>query len=214
MKAITIIPLALLLFQLWGCAEESSKTPAERSTETAKEKEEEVAMQESETAEILTPEKRVELALSVREKEISLADWKTATIETSKGAFVMEFYPKDAPNTTKNFIRLAQVGFYDGLTFHRYVPDFVIQGGDPRGDGTGNAGYNLNAEFSERKHVTGTVAMARSADPNSASCQFYVTLSPKPHLDGKYTVFGQVIEGMDVVNQLRAGDVIKTITIE
>jgi len=215
MRAIIITTFALFLLQLWGCTEESSKAPAERRTETAAETQEEGNIQEPETEETpLTAEKRVELALGVRDKEISLADWKTAKIATSKGTFVMEFYVEDAPNTIKNFIRLAQVGFYDGLTFHRYVPDFVVQGGDPRGDGTGDAGYNVDAEFNERKHVTGTVAMARSRDPNSASCQFYVTLSPKPHLDGNYTVFGQVIEGMEVVNQLRAGDIIKTITIE
>lgn len=215
MKSIIAMATCVFLFQLWGCTEESSKTPAEKKTETPVEQKEEVSMEQPETAKTaLTPQKRVELALSVKEKEVSLADKKGAKIETGKGVFVIEFYPEDAPNTVRNFVRLAQVGFYDGLTFHRYEPNFVIQGGDPRGDGTGNAGYNIDAEFNQRKHIAGTVAMARSRDPNSASCQFYVTLSPKPHLDGKYTVFGHVTEGMEVVNKLRAGDTIKRITIE
>lgn len=126
----------------------------------------------------------------------------TATVETDMGTFVIEFYPQDAPNTVKNFISLAKKGFYDGLTFHRIVPGFVIQGGDPDGNGTGGPGYKIAAEFNSRKHVDGTVAMARSADPNSAGSQFYVALGQLPSLDGKYTVFGQVIEGLDVVHKI------------
>lgn len=199
----------VFLFQLYGCTKQSEKT------EIPQTKEEKVMTQESETTETsLTPQQRVETALSVRDKEISLTGKERATIETNKGTIVIEFYSEDAPNTVKNFIRLATVGFYDGLTFHRYVPDFVIQGGDPRGDGAGNAGYNIDAEFNQRKHVAGTVAMARSNDPNSASCQFYITLSAKPHLDGNYTVFGHVVEGMPVANELRGGDTMDKITIE
>ena len=137
-----------------------------------------------------------------------------AIIELEKGGeIVIQFFPQDAPKTVKNFVKLARSGFYDGLTFHRVVEGFVVQGGDPKGDGTGDAGYNIDAEFSDRPHLTGTVAMARSADPNSASCQFYICLGPQPHLDGKYTVFGQVVQGMDAVRGIKIGDRMKSVRI-
>jgi peptidylprolyl isomerase/peptidyl-prolyl cis-trans isomerase B (cyclophilin B) len=126
---------------------------------------------------------------------------------------VFEFYPDDAPKTVDSFITLTNKGFYNGLTFHRVVAGFVVQGGDPLGNGSGDAGYNLPAEFNEQKHLTGTVAMARSSDPNSASCQFYICLAPQPSLDGKYTVFGQTIQGMDVVKGIKIGDVMETVRI-
>jgi cyclophilin family peptidyl-prolyl cis-trans isomerase len=223
MKQLLIISLGcIFLLQAHGCVqkEEKEKVAKKPEKEVVSEKREVVEKEEVQPAEpeavkaALSAKERVELALSLKEKEVSLTGTEKARIETNKGTFVIEFYPEDAPNTVKNFIKLAKSGFYDGLTFHRYVADFVIQGGDPRGDGTGDAGYNIDAEFNKRKHVTGTVAMARSRDPNSASCQWYVTLSPKPHLDGSYTVFGQVIEGMEAVNLLRAGDVMEKITIE
>lgn len=210
MKSGIVIALscAFLLGPL-GCKKESEGT---KTSEGGKEK---VTAKQSDTLKTsLTPQDRVKLALSVKDKEISLTGKERAKVETSKGTFFIEFYPDDAPNTVKNFIKLARVGFYDGLTFHRYVPDFVIQGGDPQGNGTGDAGYTIDAEFNKRRHETGAVGMARGTDPNSASCQFYITLSPRPHLDGNYTVFGRVVEGMDVVKLLRAGDTIKKITIE
>ena len=129
------------------------------------------------------------------------------------GRIVMEFFPEDAPNTVKNFKKLVRAGFYDGLTFHRVVPGFVVQGGDPKGDGTGDAGYKINAEFNDRPHLTGTVAMARSTDPNSASCQFYICLGPQPDLDKNYTVFGQVVEGMEVVQEIEIGDRMTSVRI-
>ncbi|RJP68203.1 MAG: peptidylprolyl isomerase [Candidatus Abyssobacteria bacterium SURF_17] len=125
-----------------------------------------------------------------------------AVVETSKGTFSFELLPKDAPGTVENFVRLARKGFYDGTIFHRVVPGFVIQGGDPTGTGAGGPGYTIKAEFNARKHVEGTVAMARSDHPDSAGSQFYVCLAPAPHLDRKYTVFGRVIEGMDVVRAI------------
>jgi len=137
-----------------------------------------------------------------------------AVIETNKGRIVCEFYPQDAPKTVENFIALANKQFYDGLKFHRVVPGFVIQGGDPKGDGTGGPGYQVKAEFNSRKHLVGTVAMARAAHPDSAGSQFYICLGAQPSLDGKYTVFGQVIEGLDVVRQIAVGDVMKTVRIE
>lgn len=137
-----------------------------------------------------------------------------AVINMAKGGeIVFEFYPDDAPKTVDSFITLTNKGFYNGLTFHRVVAGFVVQGGDPLGNGSGDAGYNLPAEFNEQKHLTGTVAMARSSDPNSASCQFYICLAPQPSLDGKYTVFGQTIQGMDVVKGIKIGDVMETVRI-
>lgn len=120
-------------------------------------------------------------------------------MDTDQGKIVLELFPEVAPNHVKNFLELANRGFYDGLTFHRVIKGFVIQGGDPLGNGTGDAGYTIPAEFSALKHMPGTLAMARSNDPNSASCQFYICLSQLPSLDGNYTIFGQVVEGMEIV---------------
>lgn len=118
------------------------------------------------------------------------------------GYCMVRLFPEEAPNTVENFITLAAQGFYDGLTFHRIIPNFMIQGGDPTGTGTGGPGYQIPAEFNERRHVTGTVAMARSADPDSAGSQFYICLAPAQHLNRNYTVFGQVCEGMEHVLEL------------
>ncbi|MCP4568277.1 MAG: peptidylprolyl isomerase, partial [FCB group bacterium] len=107
-----------------------------------------------------------------------------------------------APNHVQNFLELVDQGFYNGLTFHRVVPGFIIQGGDPEGDGTGHAGYLIPAEFSNLKHMPGTLSMARGTDPNSASCQFFICLGQLPDLDDKYTIFGQVVEGMKVANEI------------
>ncbi|MBI4743780.1 MAG: peptidylprolyl isomerase [Actinobacteria bacterium] len=137
---------------------------------------------------------------------------ETVVIETKKGIIKFKFYSKDAPNTVANFIKLTKSGFYNGTKFHRVVPGFVIQGGDPLSKtddpnvGTGGPGYTIKAEFNSQKHLDGTVAMARSADPDSAGSQFYITLAPQPSLDNNYTVFGQVIEGMDVVKSIEQGD--------
>lgn len=137
-----------------------------------------------------------------------------AIIELAKdGRIVFEFYPEDAPNTVDNFIELTNKGFYNGLTFHRAIPDFLVQGGDPSGTGTGGPGYTIKAEFNSKKHRRGTVAMARSELPDTAGSQFYICLKPQPQLDGKYTVFGQVIEGMELVDGIVEGDVMKKVTI-
>ncbi len=136
-----------------------------------------------------------------------------AVIEMEAGRIVIEFYEKDAPGTVANFVKLAKQGFYDGLSFHRVVPGFVVQGGDLKGDGTGGPGYTIKDEFNSRKHLTGTVAMARTPAPNSAGSQFYICLAPQPALDGKYTVFGQLVEGMDVVMKIKRGDIMKKVTI-
>jgi peptidylprolyl isomerase/peptidyl-prolyl cis-trans isomerase B (cyclophilin B) len=125
----------------------------------------------------------------------------------------VEFYPADAPRTVENFVTLAKKGFYNGLTFHRVVPNFVVQGGDPKGNGTGGPGYTIKAEFNEQKHVRGTVAMARSQDPDSAGSQFYICHGATPHLDGQYTVFGKVVSGMEHVDRIKQGDRMKTVSI-
>jgi peptidyl-prolyl cis-trans isomerase B (cyclophilin B) len=139
---------------------------------------------------------------------------QTAVITMDKGGEItIEFFPDDAPKTVDNFVTLAKKGFYDGLTFHRVEPGFVVQGGDPSGNGTGGPGYKIKAEFNKQKHDRGAVAMARSNDPDSAGSQFYITLGPAHFLDGKYTVFGKVTSGMDVVDKIKIGDKMKSVKI-
>jgi len=128
---------------------------------------------------------------------------RIADIETSMGAMTVELYEARAPNTTSNFIELANRGFYNGLIFHRVIDDFMIQGGDPKGDGTGGSGKTIELEIHpELTHVDGAVAMARSAHPDSASSQFYICDGAQSRLDGQYAVFGRVIDGMDVVRAI------------
>lgn len=147
---------------------------------------------------------------------------RKAIIETNKGQFTVELYEDKAPITAGNFIDLVQRGFYDGLKFHRYEPGFVIQGGDPYGNGRGGftdpatgRERTINLEVSpELKHgPAGALAMARSQNPNSASSQFYITLGDAAFLDMQYAVFGRVTDGMDVVNQIRAGDVMNSVKL-
>jgi len=110
-------------------------------------------------------------------------------------------------------VTLAKRGFYNGLTFHRVVPNFVVQGGCPKGDGTGGPGHTIPAEFNTQKHVRGSVAMARSQHPDSAGSQFYICYGPTPHLDGNYTVFGRAVAGMEHVDRIRQGDRMASVTI-
>lgn len=137
----------------------------------------------------------------------------TATIETEKGDIVLELFAKDVPVTVNNFVFLARDGFYTNTSFHRVIAGFMAQGGDPTGTGTGSAGYRFADEFTSHKHETGTLSMANSG-PDTNSCQFFITYAPQPHLDGKHSVFGQLIEGMDVLKKIENGDTIKQITIE
>lgn len=137
----------------------------------------------------------------------------TATIETEKGNLVLELFAADAPITVNNFVHLARDGFYDGLTFHRVEPNFVVQGGCPLGTGTGGPDYRFDDEFSHHKHVTGALSMANSG-PNTNGSQFFITLSPQHHLDGRHSVFGQLIEGMDVLKSIERGDVMLRVTID
>ena len=129
------------------------------------------------------------------------------------GEIRLEFYPEDAPKTVENFVTLAKKGFYNGLNFHRVVPDFVVQGGCPKGNGTGGPGYTIKAEFNKQKHLRGTVAMARSQHPDSAGSQFYICYGATPHLDGQYTVFGKVVSGMELVDRIKQGDKMTSVTI-
>jgi len=140
-----------------------------------------------------------------------------ATISTVKGDIVVQLDASAAPQTVNNFVFLARQGFYDGLTFHRVEPGFVIQGGDPAGTGAGGPGYQVPAEI-QLPHVEGAIAMARQADavnPTRASSgsQFYITLAPTPFLDGAYTAFGRVSDGVDVVQSIVVGDIIEKITV-
>ena len=137
-----------------------------------------------------------------------------ATIKTVHGNITFKFYPKEAPNTVTRIIELVEQGFYNGLTFHRVIPNFVIQGGDPQGNGTGGSGKNLKAEFNKIQHIKGAVAMARAQDPDSADSQFYIALSTLPHLDNKYTVFGQMIDGFDILEKIAKGDKMLAVTVE
>jgi peptidyl-prolyl cis-trans isomerase B (cyclophilin B) len=147
---------------------------------------------------------------------------RKAVLETTKGTITIELFEDKAPITAGNFIDLIEKKFYDGLTFHRYEPGFVIQGGDPRGNGTG--GYvdpqtgserRIRLEVSpELKHgPAGALAMARSSNPDSASSQFYITLGPAAFLDMNYAVFGRVVDGLDAVHQLRVGDRMTSVTV-
>lgn len=142
---------------------------------------------------------------------------KTATIKTEKGTMKVELYVKDAPNTVKNFCDLAEKGFYDGLTFHRVIPDFVIQGGCPNGTGTGGPGYKIKCELTgeNQYHDKGVLSMAHAGRDTGGS-QFFVCHSRTntAHLDRVHTCFGKVIEGLEVIDQIRAGDEIETITIQ
>lgn len=135
-----------------------------------------------------------------------------AIMETDKGTINIEFFDADAPNTVKNFVDLSNKGFYDGLNFHRVIPDFVIQGGCPKGTGTGGPGYTIKCEINDKKHVAGTLSMAHAGKDTGGS-QFFICHSPQRHLDGVHTVFGQTND-MDVVNAIQAGDKIISVKIE
>jgi cyclophilin family peptidyl-prolyl cis-trans isomerase len=147
----------------------------------------------------------------------------TATLKTEKGDLVIELFAKDAPVTVNSFVFLARAGYYDGMTFHRVIPNFMAQTGDPTGTGRGGPGYIFNNEISSRKHVDGAVSMA-NAGPNTNGSQFFICYGAQNFLDGSYSVFGQLIKGKDVLNQIKprdpqtnpkfTGDKVLTVTIE
>lgn len=159
--------------------------------------------------------KKLVLLLSVFISGVAMADGNLkAEFDTSKGKIVLELYADKAPKTVANFANLAARGFYNGLKFHRVIPDFMIQGGDPLGNGTGGPGYRFEDEFSpDLKHsVPGILSMA-NAGPGTNGSQFFITHVATPWLDGKHTVFGKVLEGQEVVNAIAGGDTIKTLKI-
>jgi len=141
---------------------------------------------------------------------------KKAEIHTDKGVMTIEFYEKDAPNTVANFIKLAESGFYNGVTFHRVIPDFVIQGGDPTGTGAGGPGYHINCELDgeNQRHDRGVLSMAH-AGRNTGGSQFFICHNRMntQHLDRNHTVFGKVIEGLEVIDQIRAGDKMNKVVV-
>ena len=147
--------------------------------------------------------------------EIDPAKSYQATIETDRGDIVLELSPQHAPKTVNNFVFLARQGFYDGVTFHRVIPNFMIQGGDPTGSGSGGPGYKFEDEVKNNplKHETGVISMA-NAGPGTNGSQFFITHSPQSHLNGKHTVFGKVTQGQDVVDAIQQRDKINKITIE
>ena len=138
-----------------------------------------------------------------------------AVVESDKGNIELELYPQHAPNTVNNFVFLAREGFYDGITFHRVISHFMIQGGDHEGTGRGGPGYRFEDELKGNplRHETGVISMA-NAGPNTNGSQFFVTHSPQPHLDGRHTVFGKVIEGQAVVNAVEQGDLMVKIEVK
>jgi peptidyl-prolyl cis-trans isomerase B (cyclophilin B) len=139
-----------------------------------------------------------------------------ATIKTEKGDMTVEFFPKDAPGTVKNFVELSEKGYYDGLTFHRVIDDFVIQGGCPKGDGTGGPGYTIDCELDgdNQYHDRGVLSMAHAGRDTGGS-QFFICHNRKntSHLDRRHTVFGKVVEGLDVIDEIKAGDKIEKIEV-
>ncbi len=225
-----ILTFVLVGFNMLGCSkkEEAPQQPSTESAPVAADQGSGAAVAVATTGTAVTPaadaSKAQAVDLSVDTAGLSKA---VAVIKTSKGVIKFKFYSKDAPNTVKRLVELIQSKYYNGLRFHRVVPGFVAQTGDPKSKnkddqsvGTGGSGTKLKAEFNGRKHVRGTLAMARTKDPNSADSQFYITMGVFPHLDNTYTVFGMVsdfgerVQGQDVLDRLTIGDEILDLHIE
>lgn len=189
-RALTVLTLGL------ACASVQAQTPAQPKP---------------------TEKKMTQKVQEPTQSTVNPAKTYEAVIETDKGNIKVKLFAKEAPLSVTNFIQLANAGFYEGLTFHRVEPGFVIQGGDPAGNGTGGPGYTVKAEIGQ-PHLEGALAWARTGDQvnperKSSGSQFYITLAPTPFLDGGYTVFGQTLEGMEVVKQIQKGDKIKKVTV-
>ncbi len=137
------------------------------------------------------------------------------TMTTDRGDVVLDLFPQYAPNTVNNFVFLARDGFYDGTTFHRVIPSFMVQGGDPTATGRGGPGYQFGDEFHQNplRHEKGVLSMA-NAGPGTNGSQFFITHGPQPHLDGRHTVFGKVVTGQDVVDSIKQGDAIQSVSVE
>jgi peptidylprolyl isomerase len=149
----------------------------------------------------------VVLVLTMADKDVSATDLEnTILMDLKNGQVVIEMLPEFAPKHVERIKELVRQEFYDGVVFHRVIEGFMAQGGDPTGTGTGGSGKNLDAEFSDAEHVRGTLSMARSQNPNSADSQFFICFADTPHLNGQYTVWGRVVEGMEFVDQIKRGD--------
>ncbi len=148
------------------------------------------------------------------EMQIDTTKTYRISMETTKGTLELELYPEHAPKTVNNFVFLAREGYYDGIKFHRVIPNFVIQGGDPSGTGAGGPGYQFEDECKGNPliHETGMMSMA-NAGPNTNGSQFFIAHSPQPHLDGKHTVFGKVVKGKEIVDAIKAGDQMTKVTV-
>lgn len=198
MKKLTILLLSLILvFLACGKAEKEAEIPAMEEEKAAVETEAEAGAE-------------VEEGMAIGEKTamkppvwgtIKRAQNPVVVVETNFGNVELELYWKEAPKTAENFLYLVNKGYYDGLTFHRIAPNFVIQGGDPAGNGTGGPGYQIPDEPTKKNHLRGALGMAKSG-PNTTGSQFYVCLKPAPHLDAEFTVFAHVIKGMDTVDKI------------
>jgi peptidyl-prolyl cis-trans isomerase B (cyclophilin B) len=223
---IVILVLATLIvavFALQGCTQED---PAETESETGAEEgaadsgEDSAEGASEETTESGSDDSTGDEPVGFHVSDAEVVGDELAVITTPKGVIKFEFFPEDAPNHVATFIELTEQGFYDGSKFHRVEPGFVIQGGDPLSKtddamvGTGGPGYMLESEFNDRPHLDGSVSMARAQDPNSAGSQFFICMGAQPFLDGQYTVFGQVVEGLDVVYEIVVGDEMESVTIE
>ncbi|ABY36030.1 MAG TPA: peptidylprolyl isomerase [Chloroflexus aurantiacus] len=147
--------------------------------------------------------------------QIDVSKTYRVTMETTRGTIELDLYPQHAPLTVNNFVFLVREGFYDGLTFHRVIKDFVIQGGDPTGRGSGGPGYRFRDEVvgNPLTHEAGVISMA-NAGPNTNGSQFFITHTPQPHLNGRHTVFGRVVAGMDVVYAIKQGDKMTKVTVQ
>jgi len=204
-KIISVGAVIAIALTVMAC---KSKTAQMSDGDSALEQKEEVVMAETEKKSWTEPTK----------PDVDSSKKYTAVIKTSKGEIICELNAEKAPLSVTNFKYLADNGYYDGLTFHRVVPNFVVQGGDPTGTGSGGPGYTIPAEIG-LKHTKGALAWARTGDEvnperRSSGSQFYVTLEATPFLDGAYTVFGETIGGMDVVESMRQGDTIETIEVK
>ncbi len=203
-KIISVGAVIAIALTVLAC---KSKTVGTSDSNSLSEQKKEAVMVENEKKSWTEPTK----------SDVDSSKKYTAVIKTSKGEIICELNAEKAPLSVTNFKYLADNGYYDGLTFHRVVPNFVVQGGDPTGTGSGGPGYTIPAEIG-LKHTKGALAWARTGDEvnperRSSGSQFYVTLEATPFLDGAYTVFGETIGGMDVVENMRQGDTIETIEV-
>lgn len=203
-----LVLASVVLVAVYWSKKPTTATPTEQSQPTASESTPTVASPSNSTP---LPESNMKPDFTTDDNGLSKA---TVVMKTNKGMVKFKFYSNDAPNHSNRIAELINQKFYNGLKFHRVIPNFVAQGGDPTGSGAGGSGKNIKAEISKRRHLEGAVGMARSANLDSADSQFYFVLGAHPHLDGQYTVFGQVTEGMEVVKSLAVGDTMDEVIIQ